>query len=69
MPCTFHPPWLDHSNNTWRKVQVMKLLIMQFSPASPHFIPLRFTTYLVNWKRSASSQRFVMKSAYMVIKN
>jgi hypothetical protein len=29
MPCPPHPPWLDHSNYTWRKVQVMKLLIMQ----------------------------------------
>jgi hypothetical protein len=23
-----HPPWLDHSNYTWWRVQVMKLLIM-----------------------------------------
>jgi hypothetical protein len=35
-----HPSWLDHSNYTWRRVQVMKLLIMQFSPISCHFIPL-----------------------------
>jgi hypothetical protein len=26
--CPSHPPWLNHSNYTWRKVQVMKLLIM-----------------------------------------
>jgi hypothetical protein len=31
----------DHSNYTRRRVQVMKLLIMQFSPTSCHFIPLR----------------------------
>jgi hypothetical protein len=31
MPCPSHPPWLDNSNYTWRRVQVMKLLIMQFS--------------------------------------
>jgi hypothetical protein len=30
MSCPSHPPWLDHSNYTWRRVQVMKLLIMQF---------------------------------------
>jgi hypothetical protein len=30
MPCPSHHPWLDHSNYTWRRVQVMKLLIMQF---------------------------------------
>jgi hypothetical protein len=23
MPCPSHPPWLDHSNYTWRRVQVM----------------------------------------------
>jgi hypothetical protein len=27
MPCLSHPPWLDHSNYTWTKVQAMKLLI------------------------------------------
>jgi hypothetical protein len=32
MSCLFHIPWLDHSNYTWRRVQVMQLLIMQFSP-------------------------------------
>jgi hypothetical protein len=31
MPWQFHPPWLDHCNYTCRRVQVMKLLIMQFS--------------------------------------
>jgi hypothetical protein len=41
MPCPPHPPWLDRSNYTWRRVQVMKLLIMQFSPISCHFISLR----------------------------
>jgi hypothetical protein len=38
MPCLSHPPWLDHSNYTWRSVQVMKLLVMQLSPISSHFI-------------------------------
>jgi hypothetical protein len=40
MPYPPHPPWLDHFNYTWRRVQVMKLLIMQFSPTC-HFIPFR----------------------------
>jgi hypothetical protein len=35
-----HPP-PDHSNHVWWKVQVMKLLTMQFYPTSYHFIPLR----------------------------
>jgi hypothetical protein len=47
MPCPPHPPWLDHSNYTWRRVQVMKLLIMQFSPTSSHFISL-WSKYLLN---------------------
>jgi hypothetical protein len=34
MPCPSHPSSLDHSNYTWRRVQVMKLLIMQFSPTA-----------------------------------
>jgi hypothetical protein len=41
MPCLSHSPWLDHSKYTWLIVQVMKLLIMQFSPPSRHFISLR----------------------------
>jgi hypothetical protein len=32
MPYLTHPPCRDNSNNTWRRVQVMKLLFMQFSP-------------------------------------
>jgi hypothetical protein len=27
MPCPSHLPWLDHSNYTWRRIQIMKLLI------------------------------------------
>jgi hypothetical protein len=27
MACPSHPPWLDHSNYTWRREQVMKLSI------------------------------------------
>jgi hypothetical protein len=41
MPRPSHPPWLDHPNYTWRRVQVMKLLIMLFSATSCHFISLR----------------------------
>jgi hypothetical protein len=41
MSCPSHPPWLHNSNYIWRRVQVTKLLIMQFSPISRHFISLR----------------------------
>jgi hypothetical protein len=29
-----HPPWLDHPNNVWWSMDVMKLLAVQSSPAS-----------------------------------
>jgi hypothetical protein len=41
LPCPSHPLCLGHSNYTWWWVQVMKLLTMQFSPTSYHFITLR----------------------------
>jgi hypothetical protein len=41
MPFPSHPPWHDHSNYTWRKVQVVKPHIMQFSPNFRHVISLR----------------------------
>jgi hypothetical protein len=51
MPCLPHPPWFDHSSYTWRRVQVMKLLIMQFSPTSSHFISLLSNLRLhLSWK-------------------
>jgi hypothetical protein len=34
-----HPPRLDYSNYTWRRVQITKLLVMQFSPFTRHLIP------------------------------
>jgi hypothetical protein len=40
VPCTSYPPWLDRFNYTWRRVQVMKLLILHFSPASYYIILL-----------------------------
>jgi hypothetical protein len=36
-PCVLHAL---HSNCTWRGVQVMNLLITQFSPTSCHFLSL-----------------------------
>jgi hypothetical protein len=41
MPRPSHPPRLYSSNYTWRKVQIMKLLIMQFYPSSCHLISPR----------------------------
>jgi hypothetical protein len=41
IPCPPHPPLLDHSDYIWRRVQIMKPLIMQFSATSYDFISLR----------------------------
>jgi hypothetical protein len=41
-----HPPRLDYSNYTWRRVQIMKLLVMQLSPFSRHLIPPRSYIYI-----------------------
>jgi hypothetical protein len=40
-PAPSHPPRLDSSNYTWRRVQITKLLVTQFSSPSRHLIPLR----------------------------
>jgi hypothetical protein len=40
IPVLSHPPWLDHSNYIWWRVQIMKFIIVQFSPAFYCFIPL-----------------------------
>jgi hypothetical protein len=32
MPFQSHPPWLDYCNYIWQRVQVLKLLSVQFSP-------------------------------------
>jgi hypothetical protein len=36
-----HHSWFDHPNIIWWNMQVRKLLIMNSSPASCHFLPLR----------------------------
>jgi hypothetical protein len=34
MPGPSHPPWYDHLNNILWEVQIMELLITEFSPSS-----------------------------------
>jgi hypothetical protein len=41
MPRPSHLPRLHYSNYTWRRVQIMKLFIMQYSLFSCHIISLR----------------------------
>jgi hypothetical protein len=48
MPRQSHPPRLDHSNYTWRRVQITKLLVMQFSypPVTSFLFGLNFLSTL-----------------------
>jgi hypothetical protein len=39
MPCSAHSPWLDNSNYTWRRVPVMKLLMMQLLEHAVKYTP------------------------------
>jgi hypothetical protein len=48
---TSHPRRLDYPNNIWWTVQTMQLLIVQFSPASCHFI-LHTSKFYFPWLRS-----------------
>jgi hypothetical protein len=41
MPRPSHRNWFDHNNNIQWRLQIMKRLIMKFSSALCHFIPLR----------------------------
>lgn len=54
MPCPSTPPLFHHSNNSWKRKQVLKFLIRQFSAAKRYFLPHRYKylqeekyTYLV----------------------
>lgn len=42
---TYSSPWCYHSNKVWRRVEIEKILVMQFFPDSWHFLPLRFKYY------------------------
>jgi hypothetical protein len=46
MPSRTNPPPLDHSNCIWRRVQVLKFLIMSCSPATHYFIPFSPNIFL-----------------------
>jgi hypothetical protein len=46
MPSPCHPVRLDYSNYTWQRVQITKLLVMQFFPLSRHLISLRSKIFL-----------------------
>jgi hypothetical protein len=47
VPHPSHPSWSDHPNNIWWRVEIMQLLITQFSLPSCLFILLR-SKYLCN---------------------
>jgi hypothetical protein len=41
IPCPSHSSWLDHLNNIWWAVEIIKFLIMHSSPFPWCFVPLR----------------------------
>jgi len=41
MPSPSEISWIDHLNNIWAAVKIMKCLIIQFSPVSCYLLPLR----------------------------
>jgi hypothetical protein len=54
--CLFHSPLFDHSNYTWQRVKVMKLLIVQFPPASYYLISLSLSLFSPNFSSAPCSQ-------------
>jgi hypothetical protein len=50
MPCPSHPPWFDHYNNAWRKVQIMELLILQSPLFTCYFLlQVNFSWFEPKW--------------------
>jgi hypothetical protein len=45
MPCPFHSSSFVHMNNIWWAIQIIKLLIMQFSPLPCFLIPIRLQVF------------------------
>jgi hypothetical protein len=73
MPCPSHSPWLDHSNYTWRRVQVMEVLIMQFLEppvASSLFgcgsLALQQNPQLFVAQRRALCREFLFHSTFLI---
>jgi hypothetical protein len=58
MPCSSHPPWLDHSNYTWRRVQVLKIIN----------IILLFTLSLKQWSNSIHCQKYLLQNARSLVR-
>ena len=40
MPCPFYSSWFYYPNGIWWRVQIIKLLVMQFSPLPCYLVPL-----------------------------
>jgi hypothetical protein len=63
MPRPSHPPWVDHPNNIWWRAQVLKLLMMQSSPASllgpNNLLSALLSDTLSLWINGANGGRFI----------
>jgi hypothetical protein len=79
MPCQSHPPWLDHSNCTWRSVQVMNLRGQpEFNVGETEVcfwkFPINFKELIENWRNLPPQNTLgifvnVWKYYYYVYKN
>jgi hypothetical protein len=57
-----HPPRLDYSNYTWRRVQIIKLLVMQLSPCIIIIIIIIAIVIAIMFNRH-SAEAFVLAKA------
>jgi hypothetical protein len=67
-----HPHHLDHSTYTWRRVQITKLLVMQFSPFSRYFNPLRsqiFSSAPCSQTPSVCVSPLMLETSFTTIQN
>jgi hypothetical protein len=67
MPHTSYPPWVDHSNNLWRGIQILKLPINR-EPAStaPNSTSPSWDSYRSEW-REIWSPKFKVDRLWILI--
>jgi hypothetical protein len=61
-----HPPWFDLPNNSWWRVQIMELLIMQFYLSSCYFLST-FKYYLEHSVITHSGTKYLSMSSATIL--
>jgi hypothetical protein len=64
MPRLSRPPRFIHLNNVWWSEQIMKLLVMKFSPVSCHLLPL--STLFSNTQKKCTGYQMFFDVPYTV---